>query len=783
MKKLLIILLTLLSISATAQVDTVHIRFNKVDLSGYTTKAKTTSDSTSFANSLNGKSAYVASITALENYTGNSNTVIVQDSLRGGTFNYTPSATPDSMTVFTRYGGGYWKRQFQKGTYNILWAGVDNKGVSDNTGILNYVFSTLPGGSTILFPGGTYKATSLKLTRAINIKGTGLSSTITCTSADSVLLSINASYINVKNLNLNGNGLASYGTTATNGNLINIAGTHIILDNLSLSGSAKYGIFSDSLGNVNNILINNCTISNIALSGIHVVGRNGSNQVNVVHVNNCTIVFTGGNSLEMLGQSLTIENNTFENSLKRGVVISSDLLKGVAGGGAYGVNIKHNYFETCDSGFVLIKATTGVVATNAVSIEGNFGSYNTTGVNAVNKSGINICEIQDPAFTSPSANSINGFRYINNRFEGDTINSIFNGNNVLGISAVIQPISNISLASYINLGASVVLQGGYYMDKTTNQTFDGYKTFSKQLQVTDAFGTSIMGGAQITGSRSSFSMGNTYVGGGMSLRGDALYFRNGANSVTYGIWNSYDLEIYNQLKIDSISNASSASNILVQPAGQTVKYRTPTQLKADIAITYPDIPAGAIANNTTVTTQPLSDSTDKAASTAFVKRAVKADSTIIFTARGIKADTTLHPGYTTLVLDSAYIRDSVMAGSTSPTEGTYTPTITGIANYASGTAYVCRYMRTGNTVTVYGKVTVQPTATATITTFSLSLPVTSTFSDSYDAAGTGGGIFSGTYYPYVISSASAGSVLNVSFISNQTSGEQDCQFTATYKVL
>jgi hypothetical protein len=239
--------------------------------------------------------------------------------------------------------------------------------------------------------------------------------------------------------------------------------------------------------------------------------------------------------------------------------------------------------------------------------------------------------------------------------------------------------------------------------------------------------------------------------------------------------------------ITSANKLSYATNPTMTAADSLVlpdkKYVDSVVSASSPTVTYPSIPAGAIANGTTATTQATTDSSSKLETTAGVKQLLASLNATFFADNGVTIDTTKNPGHITFVVDSAYIRDSVMAGSSAPTEGTYTPTITGIANYAAGTAYSCRYIRNGNTVTVYGKVTVQPTATATITTFSLSLPIASSFVNSYDGAGTGGGIFSSVYYPYIISSAASGSVLNVSFISNQTSGQQDCQFTATYKVL
>jgi hypothetical protein len=117
--------------------------------------------------------------------------------------------------------------------------------------------------------------------------------------------------------------------------------------------------------------------------------------------------------------------------------------------------------------------------------------------------------------------------------------------------------------------------------------------------------------------------------------------------------------------------------------------------------------------------------------------------------------------------DSTYwynITDNVLAltvrntgnvgiGTTSPSEklevngnikatnllsGTYTPTLTGVYNVASSTAYELQYMRVGNVVTVSGYIQASATAANTWTRISITLPISSTFDYSYRAGGGGG---------------------------------------------
>lgn len=68
--------------------------------------------------------------------------------------------------------------------------------------------------------------------------------------------------------------------------------------------------------------------------------------------------------------------------------------------------------------------------------------------------------------------------------------------------------------------------------------------------------------------------------------------------------------------------------------------------------------------------------------------------------------------------------------------GTYTPTLTGVTNVTSSTAYVCQYMRVGNVVTVSGKIEVTPTLNNTQTAIGISLPIASNFANSGQCGGS-----------------------------------------------
>lgn len=68
------------------------------------------------------------------------------------------------------------------------------------------------------------------------------------------------------------------------------------------------------------------------------------------------------------------------------------------------------------------------------------------------------------------------------------------------------------------------------------------------------------------------------------------------------------------------------------------------------------------------------------------------------------------------------------------TSGTYTPTLTNVANLDASTAYAMQYLRVGNTVTVSGKIDVNPTA-AGLVQLGISLPIASNFANIHECAG------------------------------------------------
>lgn len=114
--------------------------------------------------------------------------------------------------------------------------------------------------------------------------------------------------------------------------------------------------------------------------------------------------------------------------------------------------------------------------------------------------------------------------------------------------------------------------------------------------------------------------------------------------------------------------------------------------------------------------------------------------------------------------------------------GTYTPTITLGTNMASATPNVHTWMRVGNTVTVSGHTTADPTAAAgTATDFAVSLPVASNFANAFECAGGG---FNGEvpYSPVGVFADVANDRATIVFYSNSTAA-RTVGYSFTYQVI
>lgn len=102
---------------------------------------------------------------------------------------------------------------------------------------------------------------------------------------------------------------------------------------------------------------------------------------------------------------------------------------------------------------------------------------------------------------------------------------------------------------------------------------------------------------------------------------------------------------------------------------------------------------------------------------------------------GVLNGTMPNPGFSADALIQTQVFGRRAISGVSPNYGTYTPTLTNVANLDASTAYSCQYSQTGNVVTVSGRVDIDPTAGTTLTQLGVSLPIPSNFANANECAG------------------------------------------------
>lgn len=114
--------------------------------------------------------------------------------------------------------------------------------------------------------------------------------------------------------------------------------------------------------------------------------------------------------------------------------------------------------------------------------------------------------------------------------------------------------------------------------------------------------------------------------------------------------------------------------------------------------------------------------------------------------------------------------------------GTYTPTLTNVANITASTAATTRYTRIGDIVSVYGVVDIDPTSATTVSQMTLSLPIASNFANASDCAGVAatGGV---TGYSGSIVAGTVGDVALLTFTTATDVASQTWGFTFGYTVI
>lgn len=142
----------------------------------------------------------------------------------------------------------------------------------------------------------------------------------------------------------------------------------------------------------------------------------------------------------------------------------------------------------------------------------------------------------------------------------------------------------------------------------------------------------------------------------------------------------------------------------------------------------------------------------------------------------------LAPNGTTDAPDSlAGFKDGVLTAYTSVLSGTFSPTATIISNMDAVTVSEVQFLRIGNTVTVSGRVTVDPTTTVTSTSFRITLPVASNLAAINQCGGTAAAIAIAGQVAGIYADATNNEAIFQWIAADVTN--QEMYFTFTYRVI
>lgn len=193
----------------------------------------------------------------------------------------------------------------------------------------------------------------------------------------------------------------------------------------------------------------------------------------------------------------------------------------------------------------------------------------------------------------------------------------------------------------------------------------------------------------------------------------------------------------------AISSAITAHNAAVDPHPQ---YATTVEASAAAPVQSVNLLTGDVVLTTTNITEGgnlyYSDSrvTNYLTNNGYTVKSVASGGTgaSVFNSTSVGVATLRAVNGAGLVTVTQNTNDITVAAPTITT-GTYTPTLTNVLGVAASSVSLAQWMRVGNTVTVSGQITIDPTGGGsgnTIVSIGISLPIASDFSNAFECAGT-----------------------------------------------
>ncbi len=199
-----------------------------------------------------------------------------------------------------------------------------------------------------------------------------------------------------------------------------------------------------------------------------------------------------------------------------------------------------------------------------------------------------------------------------------------------------------------------------------------------------------------------------------------------------------------QFTVDVKGRLTAAGNVTITPAASSITGGAAITKTDDtnVTLTLGGTPTSAVLTATSFTlgwTGTLSVARGGTGVGTMTANALpKGNGTSAYTASNVSDDGSTVSIATGVGLSIAKVAvTSPAAADGNVYSGTYTPTLTNVANITGSTAYVSQYIRVGNVVTVSGKADIQATAITTNTRLGISLPIASNFANDFQAGGSG----------------------------------------------
>lgn len=333
----------------------------------------------------------------------------------------------------------------------------------------------------------------------------------------------------------------------------------------------------------------------------------------------------------------------------------------------------------------------------------------------------------------------------------------------------------VTLTANLDLGANYGIKSIFFSDRGTAAS-SGIFRLSNNTAVSWRNAAND-GNLDLTVNSSNVLMFNSLPVAALALgaANTVLKMNSGGTAFEYGTLVNANINASAAIAYSKLAALTSA-NILVGSAGNVA---TSVAMTGDVTISNAGVTAIAsgVIVNADISASAAIDGSKIVAATGSVAGVVTTGAQTI---AGTKTLTDLAGTGDRLVQASS---TGVLSASLGVSSGTYTPTITGVTNYASSSNVFANYIRIGEICYVSVTATVAVTAAApTLTTFRCSLPISTDITSLYYLIGSGTQYSTTTVMvPVYVVGDGTNEEAEVHMWSTTTAARQ-CKFTFSYRI-